>query len=238
MLQCSCVFYSKSILSVRVIIFFFNSLFTPKALQRKVSCSLFSDRTLINRRNVTGETHSSYQANRDFLYTIFKSRVVAAAMKVLGFADKSSVPTNYTFPPNMKTINKAGKLHCLREVSAKVVDEFVFNSSAELDGLINRVLTAQEKEVLQQQELTPEGRFPCRFPGCSRSFKYNGKARRSHELSHEPPVEIDDDPMIQVTTFTSATTPRNTKPGDDAFDYNCSLTADCSLYFNLLDVKF
>ena len=200
------------------------------------TCMLFSDCTLINRRNVTGNPHSSNRANRDFLYIIFKSRVITAAMKVLGFTDKSSEPANYKLPENMKKMRKTKKLNnCLQEISAKVVDEFVFNSSAEVNGLIDRVLTEQEKDILQQQELTPDGRFRCRFPSCTQSFKYNGKARRSHELSHDPPVEIDSDPTQQVTTSTPMTTPQDTKPEDDVFNYNCSLLTDCFLFFNFQD---
>ena len=61
-------------------------------------CTLFSDRTLINRRNVTGDLHSSFRAKRDFLHAIFQSRVITAAMTVLGFADKSSAPEHYPLP--------------------------------------------------------------------------------------------------------------------------------------------
>ena len=68
-----------------------------------------------------------------------------------------------------------------------------------MNGLIDRVLTQQENDILQEQELTPDGRFPCRFPSCTPSFKYNEKAGRSHELSHDPPEEIDSDPFQQVT---------------------------------------
>ena len=75
----------------------------------------------------------------------------------------------------------------------------MFNSGAEVNGLSDRVLTQQENDILQEQELTPDGRFPCRFPSCTRSFKYNEKAGRSHELSHDPPEEIDSDPIQQVT---------------------------------------
>ena len=156
-------------------------------------------------------------------------------MKELGFSDKSSEPANYELPGNMKKMTKTKKLDCLHEMSAKVVDEFVFNSGAEMNGLIDRVLTEQEKDILQQQELTPDGRFPCRFPSCTRSFKYNGKARRSHELSHDPPVEIDSDLNQQVTTSTPMTTSQDTKPDDDVFNYNCSLLTDCFLFFNFLD---
>ena len=103
-----------------------------------------------------------------------------------------------------------------------------------MNGLIDRVLTEQEKDILQQQELTPDGKFPCRFPSCTRSFKYNGKAR-SHELSHDPPVEIDSDLIQQVTTSTPMTTTQDTKRDDDVFNYNCYLLTDCFLFFNFLD---
>ena len=80
-------------------------------------------------------------------------------MKELGFTDKSSEPANYKLPENVMKMRKTRKLNCLHEISAKVVDEFVFNSGPEVNGLIDRVLTEQEKDVLQQQELTPDGRF-------------------------------------------------------------------------------
>ena len=135
----------------------------------------------------------------------------------------------------MMKMRKTRKLNCLHKISDKVVDEFVLNSGAEVNGLIERVLTEQEKDVLQQQKLTPDGRFPCRFPSCTRSFKYNGKARRSNELSHDPPVEIDSDLIEQFTTSTPMTTSQDTKPDDDVFNYNCSLLTDCFLFYNFLD---
>lgn len=62
-------------------------------------------------------------ANSDFLYIIFKSRVITAAMKVLGFTDKASEPANYKLSENMKKMRKTKKLNCLHEISAKIVDE-------------------------------------------------------------------------------------------------------------------
>ena len=66
-------------------------------------CTLFSDRTLINRRNVTGDPHSSYRANRDFLHTIFQSQVITAAMTVLDLL-ANKVPQHTT--PYQKTWRK------------------------------------------------------------------------------------------------------------------------------------
>ena len=199
------------------------------------NCTMFSDRTLINRRNVTGDTHSSYRANRDFLSIVFESRVIAAAMKVLGFENQSSMPTKHQLPSNLQLLQKSQKLKCLDELAAKVVDQFVFLKSSAVNDIVDSVLTQQEKDdVLQQQKLTPEGRFPCRFQGCEKSFKYNGKSRRSHELSHEPPVQVDDEPP-SLTPSRPVSSEKEIKKGDDVFNYNCALLTDSFLFFNFLD---
>lgn len=196
---------------------------------------MFADRTLINRRNVTSDTHSSYRANRDFFSVVFTSRVIVAAMKVLGFENKAEAPSNHSLPTNLNSMKKAEKLDCLLEMSAKVVDEFVFQHASNVNDLVNRVVTQQERdEVLNHQQLTPDGRFPCRYPGCERSFKYNGKSRRTHELAHDPPVQVED----EVNDFTSSTPnpPQGeSKPEDDVFNYNCALLTDGFLFFNFLD---
>ena len=85
-------------------------------------------------------------------------------------------------------MRKAEKLEFLHTISEKVVNSFILQSREELQKLVDGVLTEEEKDILQQQELTAEGRFPCRFPGCNKSFKYNGKTRSNHELFHDPPV--------------------------------------------------
>lgn len=66
------------------------------------------------------------------------SRVITATMKVLGFTDKSSKPQTINSQDMMK-MTKTKTLNCLHEISAKVVDEFVFNSGADVNGLIDRV---------------------------------------------------------------------------------------------------
>ena len=179
--------------------YFFQQLIYSRLFSGKSDsdlCTLFSDRTLLNRRNVTGDPHSSYRANRDFLHNIFHSRLITAAMTVLGFADKSSAPAHYPLLKDMEKMRKAEKIEFLHTISEKVVDSFIFQSGEELQKLVDGVLTEEEKDILQQQELTAEGRFPCRFPGCNKSFKYNGKTRSNHELSHDPPVQFDDSLLL------------------------------------------
>ena len=196
---------------------------------------MFADRNLINQRNVTSDVSSSYRPNRDFFWVVFQSRVIGAAMSVLGFENRSSIPSKHTLPENLTTLSKASKRKVLHELSAKVVDNFVFKSN--MVEQVSSVISEQEKRnVLDRQGLTPDGRFPCRFPGCTSSFKQNGKARRNHELSHNPPVQVEDVPlMVSPTKPSSPSRPDEMKSKDDVFDYNCALLTDGYLFFNFLD---
>lgn len=207
---------------------------------------MFSDRNLINRGNVAGDVTSSYRPDRDFLQIVFQSRVIATAKKVLGFENKTGKPTKFNLPSRIDLLKKSEKLNCLHELAGKVVDEFVFDQSSSVDAIVNVVGTERETEnLLGQQNLTPDGRFLCRFPGYSSTFKYDGKSRRNHELKHNPPVQVEDAPtettfstQVPPTTDTKASTEnievsdddsigvtKNTS--DDVFNYSCALLADC-----------
>lgn len=138
-------------------------------------------------------------------------------------------------PENMTTLSKGCKLQVLHELSAKVVDNFVFNSN--MVEQVSSVVSEQEKRnVLERQGLTPDGRFPCRFPGCKSSFKQNGQARRNHEMSHNPPVQVENEPLMVSPTKPSAPSNHDeVKSKDDAFDYNCALLTDGYMFFNFLE---
>ena len=117
----------------------------------------------------------------------------------------------------MEKMRKAEKLEFLHGISEKVVHSFIFQSGEELQKLVDGVLTEEEKDILQQQELTAEGRFPCRFPGCNKSLKYNGKTRRNHELSHDPSVQFEDSLLLTQSSPGCTAPPEETKAGDDVY---------------------
>ena len=83
---------------------------------------MFADRNLINWRNVTSDVSSSYRPNRDFFWVVFQSRVIGAAISVLGFENRShtSIPSKDTLPENLTTLSKASKLKVLHELSASL----------------------------------------------------------------------------------------------------------------------
>lgn len=142
---------------------------------------------MINRGNVKSDPHTAYRADRDLLLVVLKSRVLAAAMSVLGFADKESQPSKLPLPADITKQPKIRRLQYLQEAAALIVDKFVFNDDV-VNRLLDEILTSQQtQDVQDQRDRTTDGRFPCRFPGCQFSFKYDGASRRRHELTHDPP---------------------------------------------------
>lgn len=101
-----------------------------------------SDRILINRRNVKSDPHTAYRADRDFLLVVLKSRVLAAAMSVLGFEDKESQPSKLPLPADITKQPKVTRLQYLHKAASLIVDKFVFNDDA-VNRLLDDILTSQ-----------------------------------------------------------------------------------------------
>lgn len=192
---------------------------------------MYSDRNIINRRNVREDPHTAYRPDRDFLILEVTARVVAAAFEVLGMSSKTDQPKNLPIPADLETWDKFKQLQFLHKAAEMIVDQLVVNK-AMMDETIATMISAQERqEMINQIELNPEGRFPCRFPGCTKSFKYNGKSRQKHELNHDPPVVISDN---YDSTPTESQAPPN-KDSDDVFNYNTALLAEGLFFMNFLD---
>jgi len=198
---------------------------------------------------VKGDPSAAYRADRDFLTLVVKSRVISAAMTVLGFASQTSNPSNFPLPEDSENKTKAQRLEYLHSAATKIVDSVAFDYTA-LNNAVDEVITAQARQdLMDQQELTPDGRFPCRFLNCNRSFKYNGKSRRRHELSHEPPLDIPNnlpgdegttefEPISTNSDSPSKYSPTTKKETDDIYNYNCALLEDGLFFMNFLDAEW
>lgn len=201
-------------------------------------CTLYDDRTTINRRNVTADPSKAYRADRDFFLVVIQSRVIAAAMEILGLQSKSSQPSKCPIPPDLANMSSLAKLQYLHQVAAMIVDSFVFDQSS-VNHLVDKILTAQEREdVINSQQLTEDGRFPCRSPGCNYSFQYDGRSRRRHEMTHIPPPEIPTNQAEHSGDVPSSDESIAAKQGvksDDVYNYNCALLADGLFFMNFLD---
>lgn len=155
-------------------------------------------------------------------------------MSVLGFADKESQPSKLPLPADITKQPKVRRLQYLHEAAALIVDKFVFNDDV-VNRLLDDILTSQQtQDVQDRQDRTTDGRFPCRFPGCQFSFKYDGTSRRRHELTHDPPPEVEG-ASSQGHPDSAKSTAKPTKSSDDVYNYNCALLGDGLFFINFLD---
>ena len=179
------------------------------------------------------DPHTAYKADCDFLVLEVTSCVIAASYKVLGLTSRADKPKIFPIPEDINEWSKLKKLQFLHKAAAKIVDEMVVDKEM-MDASIKTKISLQElQEIHNQMELNEDRRFPCRFPGCLLSFKYNGKSRKKHEMKHDPPVEV---PVVQQSMM--ATNPASTslpKGPDDIFNYNTALMAEGLYCLNFLD---
>lgn len=198
-------------------------------------CTMVSDRNLVNRRNVKSDVHKAYRPNRDFLLIEVKSRIIAAAKKVFGLKSSSDCPPNL-IPSAVKDQDKLQKLSFLNKMAAQVVDELVLqkNSIHRFGDSINEEHERQLK--VDEQAITPEGRFPCRYEGCPKSFKFDGKSRRTHEATHN--IVFDETRNDLLNTMPEQSLSEEVKKSesdDDMFNYNTALLNEGLHFMNFLD---
>ena len=163
-------------------------------------------------------------------------------MSELGFTDKSSQPVKLPLPENLQHQSKICKLQYLHKAASLIVDTFVLDDHS-VNRLLDQILTSQEvQDAINEQPRTADGRFPCRFPGCQHSFKYDGASRQRHEMTHNPqPVTSGDasscasQPSSSTSSEPRESTSSKDKPCDDVYNYNCALMADGLFFLNFLD---
>ena len=160
----------------------------------------------------------------------FEARVVAAALKILGMSSIDSMPVTFKIPQCIEgrsDYSIPGRMY-LFKVAKAILDTIVCSDSKAFE-IINAVLNEEEiQRINAQQQLTPDGRYKCRFPGCPSTFKHDGKRKQNHENKHDPP------PVIPYIIFNDADMP-STQPSekDDLYNYNC-----CLINYGLLFTEF
>lgn len=119
--------------------------------------------------------------------------MIAAAIEILGMASlEDEKPTRNALPNHDSATNVAKKAY-LRRIATLLVDRYVIDQQR--NQRIRQMTTIiQNEAAARQQEITPDGRFRCRAPGCRKTFAHDGKIRRDHEAEHRPPVVIDPPP--------------------------------------------
>ena len=143
---------------------------------------MYSDKNLVNRRNLKKDVTTAANACRRFFILEVEARIVAATLHVLGMKKiDDQEPTTSTCKLSSNATVEDKKIY-LNKVSALVVDQFVVDQKRNLD------VEKSVKKMQSDLQTDVYGRYPCRYPGCSKTFANPGKLRKDHEEKHEPPV--------------------------------------------------
>lgn len=86
----------------------------------------------------------------------------------------SDSPTGEFCQPNLPEASDIEKKEYLRKVASRVVDSYVIRRE-NVESIFNALLAAGEEEASNRRNQTDDGRFICNFPGCGKTFKFNGK---------------------------------------------------------------
>ena len=153
---------------------------------------MYSDKNLVNRRNLKKDVTTAANACRRFFILDVEARIVAATLHVLGMKKIDDLePTTSTCKLSSNATVEDKKIY-LNKVSALVVDQFVVDQKKNLDveKSVKKNLDVEKSVKKMQSDLQTDiyGRYPCRYPGCSKTFANPGKLRKDHEEKHEPPV--------------------------------------------------
>ena len=110
-----------------------------------------------------------------------ESRVIAAALEVLNITSIEDIPDEDHFPSCLPEESAKQKRTYIENLATIIVDKYVLQLD-KVEDFLQKCKVA--KEGAGGEGGSNKGRFQCRFPGCSKTFKHDGSARQKHEGSH------------------------------------------------------
>ena len=171
------------------------------------------------------DVSKNVSACKKFFMLELEARIIAATMIELGIGEMCQSPSTGTYE-DLGSMSKQAKVDCLNSLACKVVDTYILRKD-KVETILEKTREAQDAE---KSENVKEGeRFPCRFPGCQKSFKHDGKRRRDHEKTHGSFV-------AEQHSKPSANSSQNVaKSSDDMFNYQSSFLEVGMLLANFYD---
>lgn len=195
--------------------------------------SLFALRNLVNWRDVVTDAQQKPAPCKRFMDLILDADIIAAALDFFGMADVNDSPTKHGFSNEMENNIRAVRARYFSKVMKEFIMSFIVDGTLYEKHFANIHALEEWEAVQRNQPVLDNGRYPCRFPGCSSSFKHDGLHRMRHELSHDPPPSIPEEPPLESTV--PDPTDENPEPKDDVFDYHCGFMNMALLLRNFKD---
>lgn len=116
--------------------------------------TLYSDRNLINRRNVSSDVDAAVNPRGKFFDLEVNARLIAAALNELGMSDISDSPKGEFSQPNLPEVSNMEKKDYVRKIATHIVDGYIIRRE-NVENIFNNLLpaeAAEEEEVRQQTD--------------------------------------------------------------------------------------
>lgn len=144
-------------------------------------------------------------------------------------------PTTNEFPEGLIHESKAKQKLYLRKIASMVVDKYVIQNE-QMENFLAKVLSIEGYQAEIAREQREDGRFVCRFPGCDKSFAFNGKRIRDHEAQHDSQVlETEASNTTEVRAQESQSETSKSSARDDMYNYQCSFLQFAMIIANFFD---
>ena len=100
------------------------------------------------------------------------ARIIAAAMKELEMKNMNELPKQRgsSLSECMSGRKQASKKVLLNHLSSTIINKYTVNTETATE-IVSGVLHQREKQELSNVTTLPNGRFPCRSPGCNKSYR-------------------------------------------------------------------
>ncbi len=134
---------------------------------------------------VSRDVAKNVSACKKFFLLELEARVVAATMNELGIKEIDDTPKNEKLPENIGSLSNQQKIDDLNTLAAKVVDKYILR-----EDKVQAIYDEMKRGSNEVKKIPMPGgqgvvdRYVCRFDGCLKSFRYDGKRRRDHEKTH------------------------------------------------------
>ena len=161
---------------------------------------------------------------------VLDAQIITAAMEFFGMESMDDTPSRNGFPEEIKQGTSLVKQSLLKSIVKRFITTFIINENVYSVQRKNILALQQWTEYHSKQPLTSDGRYPCRSPGCPNTYKYDGVNRRRHEMTHDPPPNVPEEPLMA-----SDSEDQDSDSRDDVFNYHCSLMNMALLLRNFND---
>jgi hypothetical protein len=157
---------------------------------------------------VVEEVKNKFSACKQFFNMEIEARVVAAALNILEINTTDDKPAENFVPPSLETASLATKREFLKDLSSRIVDKFILH-----EDKVNTLIKDLEN---YKGSSDSNGRYPCRYPGCTKTFSHDGKRCISHEKTHGLHEQTSQSTLHNDTSIAS-------KNRDDMLNYQYAL---------------